>query len=53
MAPLEGPVGVGALVDAVLLGCVFMQSCVYYNNPRHDTWLLKLLVSGLHPQESD
>lgn len=50
MAPLEGPVGVGALVDSFLLGCVFVQSCVYYKNSRGDTWLLKVLVSR---QESD
>lgn len=52
MAPLEGPVGVGALVDAVLLGCVFVQSCMYYKNSRRDTWLLKVLVSCLRPLES-
>jgi len=46
MAPLEGPVGVGALVDAVLLGCVFVQSCVYYKNCRRGkACLLKVLVS--------
>ncbi|KAI9566169.1 hypothetical protein HD554DRAFT_1198169 [Boletus coccyginus] len=45
MAPLEGPVGVGALIDAVMLGCVIVQSCVYYKNSRGDAWLLKVLVS--------
>jgi len=45
MASLEGPVGIGALFDAVMLGCVIVQSCVYYKNSRGDTWLLKVLVS--------
>ena len=45
MAPLEGPVGVGALVDAVMLGCVIVQSCVYYKNARAGAWLLSVLVS--------
>jgi len=49
MAPLEGPVGVGALIDAVMLGCVIVQSCVYYKNSRGDAWLLKVLVSRLRP----
>lgn len=44
MASLEGPVGIGALVDAVMLGCVIVQSCVYYKNSRGDMWLLKALV---------
>jgi hypothetical protein len=45
MVPLEGPVGVGALVDAIMLGCLIVQSCVYFKNSRGNTWLLKVLVS--------
>jgi hypothetical protein len=51
MASLEGPVGIGALFDAVMLGCVIVQSCVYYKNSRGDTWLLKVLVSRLLPRK--
>ena len=49
MASLEGPVGIGALVDAVMLGCALVQSCVYYKNSRGDMWLSKVLVSLLRP----
>ena len=51
MAPLEGPVGIGALVDATMLGCVIVQSCVYYKNSRGDAWWLRVLVSCLLPYE--
>ncbi|KAF8423715.1 hypothetical protein L210DRAFT_3560573 [Boletus edulis BED1] len=44
MAPLAGPVGVGAFVDAIMLGCVIVQSCMYYKNFRGDAWLLRFLV---------
>ncbi|KAF9219188.1 hypothetical protein BS17DRAFT_436728 [Gyrodon lividus] len=45
MVPLEGPVGVGMLVDSILLGCALMQSCLYYKNAREDRWLQKGLVA--------
>lgn len=50
MVPLEGPVGVSALVDAILLGCLVVQSCVYYKNSQAGGWLLKVLVSRLRPE---
>lgn len=52
MVPLEGPVGVGVLVDAIMLGCLIVQSCVYFKNSRGNTWLLKVLVSRLRPYET-
>lgn len=49
MAPLEGLVGVGALLDAIMLGCLIVQSCVYYKNSRGDAWVFRILVSRLSP----
>ncbi|KAG9308467.1 hypothetical protein JVU11DRAFT_11809 [Chiua virens] len=45
MAPLEGPVAIAALADAVLLGCVIVQSCMYFKNSERKVWLLTILVS--------
>lgn len=47
LAPLEGPIGIGAMVDAIMLGCAIVQSCMYYMNFKGDKWPLKVLVS--HP----